>query len=377
MGHRINASTKMGFSFLFAEGWLEFGPSIEDVDPAAFGWSRDDGGWKNCSAWYDRMSSLDLPSSRVLLPSLLPSLLPLWFCAAGAAQCFDASTACPVSSNSSDLAPPRVSRDPSVTATEGASQFIACPGSGTSPLLPLMLGPAFSGSDALGLDQFSAWPAIPFRGSSDIAPRFSGSLQRGACQAVAAVRMSSPPSPCAPAPFVSEVRALGQDEQSLAPHGISGFGRTEYSCRNAVAQSLQWRDDSFKLSVRVPRHVFAEDKIRPALAGDADDLWGKKSLSFGPSPLSGNAVVLAWVARSEDMNESTPRASVEGEKVRPDRRWMKPPAFHRRNQACGGCGFPLHVADAASMFTAQSESEGNSEFKPTDAGAEGDDISGT
>ena len=56
---------------------------------------------------------------------------------------------------------------------------------------------------------------------------------------------------------------------------------------------------------------------------------------------------------------------------------MKPPVFHRRDQACGGCGFPLHVADAASIFAAQSESEGNSEFKPTDAGAEGDDISGT
>jgi hypothetical protein len=50
VGHRINASTKMGFSFLFAEGWLEFGPSVEDVDPPAIGWSGDDGGRKNCSA---------------------------------------------------------------------------------------------------------------------------------------------------------------------------------------------------------------------------------------------------------------------------------------------------------------------------------------
>ena len=51
VGHRINASTKMGFSFLLTEGWLEFGESVEDVDPPAIiGRSRNNGGRKNCSA---------------------------------------------------------------------------------------------------------------------------------------------------------------------------------------------------------------------------------------------------------------------------------------------------------------------------------------
>lgn len=44
VGHRINASTKMGFSFLLAEGWLEFGEAVEHVDPAAVGWAGNDGG---------------------------------------------------------------------------------------------------------------------------------------------------------------------------------------------------------------------------------------------------------------------------------------------------------------------------------------------
>lgn len=56
---------------------------------------------------------------------------------------------------------------------------------------------------------------------------------------------------------------------------------------------------------------------------------------------------------------------------------MKPPCFHRRCQACGGSGFPLHVADAASCEAVKSESEPDAEFKPADAGTEREDVSGT
>jgi hypothetical protein len=168
--------------------------------------------------------------------------------------------------------------------------------------------------------------------------------------------------------------ALGHDEQSLAPHGVAGLGRAEYSRRNAVAQSLQWRDEGLELSVRVPRDVLADDKIRPALLGDPDDLGGEESLSGGAEALSGDAVVLAGVSRSEDMNEATPRSSVEGSHVGPDRSWMKPPRFHARDQACGCRGFPLHVADAAASLSEMVESKQDSELEPSDAGTEGEDV---
>src|SRR5690606_15388614 len=104
VGHRINASTKMGLSFLLTEGWLEFGPSVEDVDPPAIGWSGDDGGrQKSRSACWMRE------------------------------YCF---VAC-------------VTFSP-VSAVMGVIHCAACPGSGTSPLLPRMFGPAFSGSDSFG-----------------------------------------------------------------------------------------------------------------------------------------------------------------------------------------------------------------------------------
>jgi hypothetical protein len=90
--------------------------------------------------------------------------------------------------------------------------------------------------------------------------------------------------------------ALGQDEQSLASHGVSGLGRAEYSARNAVAQSLQCRDEGRKLLACVPRDVLPEDKIRPALVGDADDLGSEEALAISSGALSGNAVVLAGIA---------------------------------------------------------------------------------
>jgi hypothetical protein len=180
-----------------------------------------------------------------------------------------------------------------------------------------------------------------------------------------------------PALSESSARALGHDEQSLAPHGVSGFGRAEYSCRNDVAQSLQCRDEGRKLSIGVPRDVLAEHKIRPALGGDAADFGGEEALSIGPGSLAGDAVVLTGIARSEDMNEATPRSSVEGEQVGPDRSRTKPPRIHRRDQACGGCGFPLHVTDAAASLSPGVEGEQDSELEPSGAGAEGEDIAGT
>lgn len=129
--------------------------------------------------------------------------------------------------------------------------------------------------------------------------------------------------------------------------------------------------------MRVPRDVLSEDNIRPALFGNAGDFGGEEALTIGPGALSGDGVVLAGVPRSEDMNCSTPWSSVESSHVRPDRRRMKPPCFHRRDQACGGCGFPLHVADASASLSPIEESKLDAEFKASDPCAQGEDVSGT
>ena len=151
------------------------------------------------------------------------------------------------------------------------------------------------------------------------------------------------------------------------------LGRAEYSARNAVAHAFQWADEGGELPVGVPRHVLAEETMRPALVDDAEQLVDEPAIVVGTAPPSGDAVGLAWIARSDAINDATPRSSVEGSCVRPDRSRMKPPRFHARDQACGCCRFPLHVHDSmASGF-----GDADAEFEPADASAEGQNSGGT
>jgi hypothetical protein len=161
--------------------------------------------------------------------------------------------------------------------------------------------------------------------------------------------------------------AVGQDEQSLSAHRISGFRRAENSDRNATAQSLQcWNGDG-KLPVRVPRHVFSEESISPAGVEYVDCAVEQPSIVKFAKPLSGDTVSLARVSRSDNIHASTPSCAVKGSSVRPDRSWMKPPCFHRRDQACGCCCFPLQVADASASLSPMMEGKLQSEFESTDS----------
>jgi hypothetical protein len=164
--------------------------------------------------------------------------------------------------------------------------------------------------------------------------------------------------------LVSDVRTVGHDEQSLSAMTGPHFGRTENSCRNAVAQSFQCRDEHPELSVSVPRHVFAEDTLRPALRDDANDLIKQEAVVSLPLPLSGDRVGLARIAASDAIHDATPRSSVETGKIRPDRRVMKFLAFHSRNKIRDGMGFPLHVSDAARSGHGNADSE----LKPANPG---------
>lgn len=89
-------------------------------------------------------------------------------------------------------------------------------------------------------------------------------------------------------------------------------------------------------------------------------------------PLSRGAVGLARQARNDCIHDSAPRASVEGGEVRPDRRVIQAPGRHKRDQLACGIGFPLDVANRASI-----ESCSESKIVHSDAGAEGEDAHGT
>jgi hypothetical protein len=191
---------------------------------------------------------------------------------------------------------------------------------------------------------------------------------------VTAVSVSETSRPCRrPQLSESSARAVGHDEQPFPAVAGAGFGRAEYSCRNAVAQPFQSRDEGGELSVRIPRHVLAEDTIRPALGDDAQDLIDEEAVVVGPAPLAGDGVGLAGISRSDAMNDAAPCSSVESGEVRPDRRLIQGAVRHARDKVRGGIGFPLHVSDAARAGLGDADAE----LEPADSGAEGEDVEGT
>lgn len=158
--------------------------------------------------------------------------------------------------------------------------------------------------------------------------------------------------------------------------GIAGTARAKYSRRNDVTHAFQWANEGVELSGCVPRDVLADETIRPHIVHDAQDMGDEEAGIFGTETFPGDAVALAGIAGSEDMNAATPWLAVEGGKVAPDRRWMKPPRVHRRNQARRSSGFPLHVTDPAHIASAKVLAKADAEFETSDTGAQADGVEG-
>lgn len=154
--------------------------------------------------------------------------------------------------------------------------------------------------------------------------------------------------------------------------GSANAGRAEYSDLTAIAQCFQCRDEHAELSVGVPRDVLAEDTERPALRHHAHELVDEEAVVVFAEPTPGDAVRLAGISGSDEMNAAAPRAAIEGSKVRPDRRRMKPPALHRRDQRGSGSGFPLHVSDRAMSGFDKVDAD----VESADACADGDAVPG-
>lgn len=80
---------------------------------------------------------------------------------------------------------------------------------------------------------------------------------------------------------------------------------------------------------------------------------------------------LAREARSEDIHDATPRATVEAGKVVEDRRRTKDAFFHSRDQIRDDKGFPLHETDGGVGGT---EDEVERQLESADAGAKGESV---
>lgn len=116
--------------------------------------------------------------------------------------------------------------------------------------------------------------------------------------------------------------------------------------------------------------VFKETLPRLDFTDNTGDVRPEMSWIILGSAPSGDTERLARVAASDAIHDSTPRAAVEGFKIRPNRRRIHSFVFHARCQDFAGVCFDVNIADRSSISNRQSETE----FLPGNSGAEGENV---
>jgi hypothetical protein len=167
---------------------------------------------------------------------------------------------------------------------------------------------------------------------------------------------------------------VGQDEEPRPSVGSACLERSEHTPLRIEPEVGQGSENGAEAPVRSEAwDLLQEDDSRSHHANEVEEVVAQPSLVAASFALSGEAVGLAGESRSDDVHASTPRASVEGSQVRPDRSRSHGVRFHRCDQVRCGEGFPLHVQDWLNLEAGESQSE----FEPSVAGAEGGETLGT
>jgi len=169
----------------------------------------------------------------------------------------------------------------------------------------------------------------------------------------------------APELFASPLVAVGQDEQPFASMRGSDIGRAEHTPLRIEPERGKVGKNVGEPKRNVPCDVLEEPERCAGLVEDSSDVRPEVALVVGAEPSPGDAERLARVAARDEIHASTPRSSVEGSQVRPDRSRIQGRVFHPGHEDGRGEGFPLDVANGA-------RPSGQAEVDPADSGAERD-----
>jgi hypothetical protein len=150
-------------------------------------------------------------------------------------------------------------------------------------------------------------------------------------------------------PTTSVAVAVGQDEDARAFVRRTDVGRSEHVPLRIVPAYGQGPEN---LSEPPTSHetwdVLQQDERGLHLANHPLDVVPDPPLVIGASSLASAAPRLARESSSDEIHASTPRSTIEGGHVRPDRRWIQVARFHLSDQDRACESFPLHVTDSAS-----------------------------
>ena len=94
-------------------------------------------------------------------------------------------------------------------------------------------------------------------------------------------------------------------------------------------------------------HVLQEHVTGSNVTDDPADVWPEPTVIVSSGALACCAEGLARKTGSDEIHSATPRASVEGAQVRPDRSPIQPRFLHPRHESGRCVGVPLNVSHGA------------------------------
>lgn len=145
----------------------------------------------------------------------------------------------------------------------------------------------------------------------------------------------------------------------------SNFGRTKSAPFRIEPARSEVFEDFFEAEADMTGDVLEESEACAGLDKDSSDLGPKVPLILVSESLPGDGEGLTGVSTCDEIHAATPRSSVEGSQVRPDRSRIQGRFFHPRHENGRGETFPLDVANGARPL-------GQAEVDPSDTGAERD-----
>jgi hypothetical protein len=106
--------------------------------------------------------------------------------------------------------------------------------------------------------------------------------------------------------------------------------------------------------------VLEEDGRRFALFNDSRDVREEMPRIFRPFSLPCAAERLTGIPRSDEIHRATPRAAVEGSKIRPDRSLIEGSVRKTRSQDRRGSCFDFHITDGSNICASDSSPKAES-----------------
>jgi len=135
---------------------------------------------------------------------------------------------------------------------------------------------------------------------------------------------------------------LPKEKETLSKMRRADFCRAEDSRLNSVTKAFEVCLDGRKTIGKVGRDIFTENQSGFKSAYMPEDVRPDMARVTFSKALSGEAERLAWISRSDDMYESTPRFRIECGNIIPDRKRRQGFVFHCRDHASNGVGLPFN-----------------------------------